>query len=65
MGVCRLENGIHRRIDIKIYLKEYFGFALMHFTGSKEFNASIRLWARKNYGLILNDRGFFKLDSNG
>lgn len=35
MGVGRIgEGGVHRRIDLKIYPKEQFGYAVLYFTGS-------------------------------
>ena len=46
MGICKLGD-IHRRIDVKIYPKESYGFALMYFTGSDHFNRSMRLYAKK------------------
>jgi DNA polymerase lambda len=56
MGVCKLPRGIyHRRIDIKIYDKETFPFALLYFTGSDHFNRSMRLFAHK-MGLSLSDK---------
>jgi DNA polymerase lambda len=57
-GVCRLPFSIHRRIDIKIYPRQYYAWALMHFTGSANFNRSIRLFAKKK-GYRLSDEGIF------
>lgn len=55
MGWCMLkEVGIHRRIDIKMYPREQFAFAVLYFTGSKNFNRSMRLFAR-NKGYTLSD----------
>ena len=59
MGVCKLQNQkfkIHRRIDIKVYPKDQFGFALLYFTGSDYFNRSMRLFAEKK-GFTLSDHG--------
>jgi DNA polymerase lambda len=56
MGVCKLEKGMyHRRIDIKVYDKETFPFALLYFTGSDHFNRSMRLFAHR-MGLSLSDK---------
>jgi len=55
MGICK-NGGLSRRIDIKIYPREQFGYALVHFTGNDFFNRSMRLFARKK-GLTLSDHG--------
>ena len=55
MGICKDDNNIHRRIDIKVYNKEEFPFALLYFTGSAYFNRSMRLFARKK-GFHLSDK---------
>jgi len=47
MGICRLNGNPHRRIDIKVYEKDAFPFALLYFTGSAYFNRSLRLYAKK------------------
>ena len=57
MGICQIEPAsLHRRLDIKVYPREQFGFALLYFTGSDHFNRSMRLFARKK-GLSLSDHG--------
>lgn len=57
MGVCQVEGRERsRRIDIKVYPKEEYGFALLYFTGSDYFNRSMRLYAEKK-GYTLSDRG--------
>ena len=58
MGVCKMPgaNSLARRIDIKIYPKESYGFALLYFTGSDYFNRSMRLFADKK-GFTLSDHG--------
>jgi len=64
MCICKLFDGSYfRRLDIKFYPLEQFGLSLIHFTGSKNFNASLRLIARKK-GYLMNDRGFYLLDKN-
>ena len=57
-GIARLPDGIHRRLDIKIYPRNFFAWALMHFTGSAQFNRSIRYFA-KQAGFRLSDEGIF------
>ena len=46
----------HRRIDIKVYPKAMYPFALLYFTGSDYFNRSMRLYCHKK-GLSLSDKG--------
>ena len=48
--ICKLDNYPHRQLDIKIYFKEYYAFALLYFTGSAHFNRNLRLHA--------NEKGF-------
>ena len=58
MGVCKVSepNAVARRIDIKAYPREQYGFALLYFTGSDYFNRSMRLFADKK-GFTLSDHG--------
>ena len=59
MGVCKvptIENALARRIDMKVYPKEQFPFALLYFTGSAHLNRSMRLFADKK-GYTLSDHG--------
>jgi DNA polymerase lambda len=43
MGVCKApKDSCFRRIDIKVYPKGQYGFALLYFTGSDIFNRSMR-----------------------
>ena len=57
MGVCQVEGrDKSRRIDIKVYPKAEYGFALLYFTGSDYFNRSMRLYAEKK-GYTLSDHG--------
>jgi DNA polymerase beta len=58
MGVCKLPRyKTFRRIDIMWMEPERFPFALLYFTGSKEFNVRVRNAAlRKGYSL--NEYGF-------
>lgn len=57
-GVCKLPESLHRRLDIKIYPRQYYAWALVHFTGSANFNRSMRLFAKKK-GYRLSDEGIF------
>ena len=58
MGVCKIdgEEAKGRRIDIKSYPKEQFGYAILYFTGSGEFNRCMRGWALEK-GYTLSDHG--------
>ncbi|CAD8084561.1 unnamed protein product [Paramecium sonneborni] len=59
MGIGRINNqGIHRRIDLKLYPKEQYGCAVLYFTGSDQYNRSMRLWAQK-IGYSLSDHGLY------
>ncbi|KLT43747.1 hypothetical protein CC85DRAFT_243627 [Cutaneotrichosporon oleaginosum] len=59
MGVGRIPGGKYRRIDILTIPFEYWGGALIYFTGNEVFNRSLRLYARKQ-GYSLNQRGLFR-----
>jgi DNA polymerase/3'-5' exonuclease PolX len=63
-GIAKVEGGLHRRLDIKIYPRRTYVWALMHFTGSASFNRSFRLFA-KNKGLKMTDEGLFPAFRNG
>ncbi|TNV77429.1 hypothetical protein FGO68_gene15942 [Halteria grandinella] len=55
MGVCQLGvKDVFRRIDIKAYPYEQYGFALLYFTGSGPFNLKMREEAIKQ-GYSLSD----------
>lgn len=49
-----LRAHLHRRIDLKVYPREQYPFAVVYFTGSAYFNRSIRLYCQKK-GLTLSD----------
>ena len=56
MGICKLnEKSLNRRLDIKVYEKSFFPFAILYFTGSAYFNRSLRLFAKKK-GYHLSDK---------
>lgn len=69
MGICKLpdsdSNGeyLNRRIDIKVTTKEEYPFALLYFTGSKEFNVDMRRIANR-MNLSLNEYNFTVLDGD-
>lgn len=57
MGVCQLSaKSVNRRIDIKAYPYDQYGFALLYFTGSGNFNLGMRAEAL-NQGYSLSDHG--------
>ncbi|KAG6555922.1 hypothetical protein Mapa_002564 [Marchantia paleacea] len=59
MGICKLPQYTHhRRIDIKIYPKQAYAFALVYFTGNDVLNRRIRYLAKKK-GYKLSDQGLF------
>ena len=66
MGVCKVDkpDSKARRIDIKVYPKDQYGYAILYFTGSDLFNRSMRLFA-ENKGLTLSDHGMFDFSLNG
>ena len=45
MGICKVREK-YRRIDIKLFPKEEYGTALLHFTGSDYFNRNLRMIAK-------------------
>jgi len=59
MGIVKLPKYKYfRRIDILITSQEEYPFALLYFTGSKEFNIEFRKNA-KNQKVVLNEHGVF------
>jgi len=57
MGVCKLDlDEYYRRIDIKVYPRSQYAFALLYFTGSDYFNRSMRRYAELK-GYSLSDHG--------
>ena len=63
MGICKLKENPCRRIDIKVYCRQAYPFALLYFTGSAYFNRSMRLYAKKN-NFGLNDTGLRRINAN-
>jgi DNA polymerase beta len=62
MGICKLENGLLRRIDIRYMPYNSYYSAILYFTGSKDFNRKMRQIAI-TMGYKLNEYGLF--DKNG
>lgn len=60
MGFCKYKNKPIRRIDILFVPYISYPAALLHFTGSGEFNQQMRNIAKKN-GYKLNEYGLFKI----
>lgn len=59
MGIVKLpKHKYSRRIDILITGEQEYPFALMYFTGSKEFNIEFRKKA-KDIDVVLNEYGIF------
>lgn len=59
MGICRYGYNPHRRIDIRNIKYESYYFAILYFTGSKEFNKKMRKHAI-TLGYKLNEYGLWK-----
>ena len=54
----------NRRIDIRLIPKKSLGSAMLYFTGSGEFNKSMRTYALKK-GYTINEYGIYKLKADG
>ena len=63
MGMCRIDNGIGRRIDIMYTKPQEYPFAILYFTGSMEFNVKMRGELLEK-GLSLNEYGIKKDKKN-
>ena len=59
MGYCKLGNNPVRRLDIRCIDWEHVPSAMLYFTGSGEFNRSMRIFAQKQ-GYKLNEYGLWK-----
>lgn len=57
LGVCRVKEK-YRRIDFLLTPEDEFPFALLYFTGSKQFNIAMRRYAQEEMNLSLNEYGF-------
>lgn len=62
MGMCLIKNHtIHRRLDILYTTYQEFPFALLYFTGSSNFNTTMREYAN-NLGYRLNEYSLHHYD---
>ena len=60
LGISKLQNKSARRIDFMFTPKDQFAFAILYFTGSKEFNTVMRQRAL-DLGYSMNEHGFTKM----
>ena len=60
IGKLPKENAIARRLDFLYSPPDEYAFAILYFTGSKEFNTAMRQHALNN-DLTLNEHGFHKI----
>lgn len=51
------ESGIHARLDLIVAAPDQWAFALLGWTGSQQYERSIRLWAERKCGLLLSSQG--------
>ena len=58
MGLCQLGNNPIRRIDIRFIPYESYYYAMLYFTGSKDFNKKMRMVAI-NLNYTLNEYGLY------
>jgi NAD-dependent DNA ligase len=63
IGKLLKDNAIPRRIDFLYALPQEYAFSILYFTGSKEFNTSMRQHAL-NVDLTLNEHGFHKMTTS-
>jgi DNA polymerase/3'-5' exonuclease PolX len=61
MGICKLKNHPHRRIDFRFVPYDQYYFCLIYNTGSAKFNITMRQEALKK-GYTLNEYRIVKLD---
>jgi DNA polymerase/3'-5' exonuclease PolX len=60
MAVCRIGEGLFRRLDLLLTPPREFAFALLYFTGSDTFNVAMRSWALET-GWSLNEHEFTRV----
>lgn len=69
MGICKYMNNPIRRIDIRFIPYESYYYALLYFTGSKDFNKKMRMiaisldYTLNEYGLFDKKNKMFKVNS--
>lgn len=56
MGICKLEDGKARRLDILLTPEDQYAFAVLYFTGSDKFNVIMRKMALEK-GYSMNEYG--------
>ena len=62
LGIARLGKKPARRIDFMFTPRQENAFAILYFTGSKEFNTAMRSHALK-MGYSLNEHGLYKMEN--
>lgn len=60
LAICKLPNGIARRVDFLYSSPDEFAFAILYFTGSKLFN-TIQRQRALTFGYTLNEHGICHL----
>ncbi len=63
LGVCRLPEGLHRRIDIELVQPLEYPYAVTYFTGPASFNVKMRDYCRQ-FGLRLNEKSLLNVDGS-
>jgi DNA polymerase/3'-5' exonuclease PolX len=69
MGLCKFKDNPIRRIDIRFIPYESYYYAMLYFTGSKDFNKKMRLiainmnYTLNEYGLYDDKNKLFKVNS--
>lgn len=69
MGLCKFKDNPLRRIDIRFIPYESYYYAMLYFTGSKDFNKKMRLiainmnYTLNEYGLYNEKNKLFKVNS--
>mgnify|MGYP002636345352 CR=1 FL=1 len=62
MGICQVsKSSVFRRIDLKVYPRSQYGYALLYFTGSAQFNKNMRTQAVQ-YGYSMSDATIYKVE---
>ena len=64
MGMCKLKGAKHaRRLDILYTPRHEYPFALLYFTGNKQFNVTMRSYALTK-GYSLNEQGLMNIETS-
>ncbi|KJE90326.1 hypothetical protein CAOG_01654 [Capsaspora owczarzaki ATCC 30864] len=56
-------SGLHRRIDIICVPRTQYAYTVLAWTGSKQFNRSLRLYAERELGWTLSSHGLLQIYS--